>query len=71
MHVMHDLAPDKAIMQWTQNPVYFDKGKPTRKARLNYIYRNVTNEPFNKFVDKDVETTFTVHRNVSTGHSRH
>lgn len=58
-HVMHDLAPDEEISGWTTNTDYFDKGRPTRKARLHYIYRNVSNGPFNKFVDRDVEATLT------------
>lgn len=56
-HVMHNLAPDNEITNWTNNGDYFDNGKPTRKARLHYIYRNIANDPFNKFVDRDVEAT--------------
>lgn len=55
--VMYELAPDEEIVKWTQNPDYFIEERPTRKARLHYIYRNISNDHFNKFVDKDVETT--------------
>ena len=56
-HVMHELAPDKEVESWTSDPAYFDRGRPTRKARLQYIYRNISIDPFNKFVDKDVDAT--------------
>lgn len=56
-HVMQNLAPDKEIVNWSSNPKNFDKGRPTRKARLSYIYRNISNDEFHNFVNSDVETT--------------
>lgn len=56
-HIMHILAPDDKIKSWSNEPTFYEKGKPTRKARLHYICRNISNEPFNKFVDKDVKAT--------------
>ena len=34
-----------------------DKGRPTRKARLLFICRNINNASFTTFVKKDVEAT--------------
>jgi hypothetical protein len=56
-HFIHILAPDDEIKKWTSDPTHFDKGRPTRKARLLYICRNINNDPFNSFVKKDVDAT--------------
>lgn len=56
-HLMHLLAPDHAIKQWSTDPLNFHEGRPTRKARLLYICRNISNAPFNTFVKKDVDAT--------------
>jgi hypothetical protein len=55
-HVLHALAPDDKIKRWESIPEYFDEsGKPTRKARLLYICRELNEESFGPFVKKDVE----------------
>lgn len=56
-HIMHILAPDEAIAKWSNDPTHYHDGKPTRKARLHYICRNISNKPFNKFVEKDIQAT--------------
>ena len=56
-HLIHILAPDDAIKKWSTDPTYFHEGRPTRKARLLFICRNINNGPFNIFVKKDVDAT--------------
>jgi hypothetical protein len=56
-HLFHILAPDDAIKKWTTDPTYYHEGRPTRKARLLFICRNINNQPFNTFVKKDVDAT--------------
>lgn len=56
-HLMHILAPDDAIKKWTSDPAYYHEGRPTRKARLLFICRNINNDPFNTFIKKDVDAT--------------
>jgi hypothetical protein len=56
-HLLHILAPDDAIKKWTSDPTYYHEGRPTRKARLLFICRNINNDQFNTFVKKDVEAT--------------
>jgi hypothetical protein len=56
-HLLHLLAPNEEIIKWTNDTSFFHQGKPTRKARLYYICRNISNIPFNKFVEKDIEAT--------------
>lgn len=56
-HLFHILAPDDAIEKWTTDPNHYHQGRPTRKARLLFICRNINNDPFNTFVKKDVDAT--------------
>lgn len=53
-HVLHQLAPDEEIHKWTTAPEFFDRGRPTRKARLFFICREINSHPFCSFVEKDV-----------------
>lgn len=55
-HILHLLAPNDQVKEWTKDPNHFDKeGKPTRKARLKYISRNHKNNTFVDFLIKDFE----------------
>lgn len=54
-HLMHRLAPDDELRAWSKSEHDFDKGRPTRRARLRYIYRAVDSGPFGEFVVKDVD----------------
>ncbi len=56
-HVFHILAPDNEVTNWSKNATDFHNGKPTRKARLSFICRNISDEPFKKFIDKNIEAT--------------
>jgi hypothetical protein len=56
-HVLHQLAPDNQIKNWTNDTSFYDKGKPTRKARLSYIARKFDNNKFKKFVECDIKAT--------------
>ena len=56
-HLFHILAPDEAIKKWSTDPTHYYEGRPTRKARLLFICRNINNDPFNTFVKKDVDAT--------------
>jgi hypothetical protein len=54
--ILHLLAPNDQVKNWTKDPNHFDKdGKPTRKARLKYIARNHHNKTFVDFLIKDFE----------------
>jgi len=56
-HVMRLLAPDDAIKNWTSVESFYHEGRPTRQARLQYICRNISSKPFNKFIEKDIQAT--------------
>ena len=40
-HILHRLAPDKEIFEWTSDPSRFYKGKPTRESRFLYVCQGV------------------------------
>jgi hypothetical protein len=50
-HVLHRLAPDEEIRKWNTSSELYDKGRPTRTARLRYICRSI--ESFQPFVRID------------------
>ncbi|MEA5043777.1 MAG: hypothetical protein VB075_04230 [Petrimonas sp.] len=56
-HLLQILAPEDAIKKWSTDPTYYHEGRPTRKARLLFICRNINNSPFNTFVKKDIDAT--------------
>ncbi|MGI9065824.1 MAG: hypothetical protein ACR2HX_05390 [Pyrinomonadaceae bacterium] len=53
--VLHQLAPDHEIQEWSSSPEHYSKGKPTRKARLLYICRHINQVPLVRFVEKDID----------------
>jgi Predicted pPIWI-associating nuclease len=53
--VLHRLAPDKAVQSWTLNPDHYDdKGRPTRRARLLYICRDINHGEFSAFLEAEI-----------------
>ncbi len=56
-HVLHLLATDEQIKTWSKSESDYSNGRPTRKARLRFICRNIADAPFTKFVEKDIEAT--------------
>lgn len=53
------LAPNNEVLPWipipNRNEEYVVKDKPTRKARITYICRNINNGPLAEFVEVDVK----------------
>lgn len=54
-HVLHTLAPDNKMKEWSEDTGYYQGGKPTRRARLLFICRGLNYEPFSEFVEKDID----------------
>jgi hypothetical protein len=52
--ILHKLAPDDEIYTWSNSPEHFDKGRPTRRARLLYICRSINSNSFSTFIEKDI-----------------
>src|SRR5205807_8564371 len=54
--IIHKLAPDDEIRNWSSEPSFYDKGKPTRKARLSFISRSIIKYPkWKEFFETDIE----------------
>lgn len=54
-HVLHRLAPTDSIRAWSKSKDDFDNDKPTRRARLRYVCRNVEGGHYRKFVALDID----------------
>jgi Predicted pPIWI-associating nuclease len=67
-HVLHKLAPDSEIRSWTSSPEYFDRGNPTRKARLLFICRDINYDPFSAFVEKDITSVLSFWEVLNRAH---
>jgi len=52
--VLHALAPEEHVRKWTTNSEFFHDNRPTRRARLLYICRNINCDPLIRFVEDDV-----------------
>ncbi|MCJ7601612.1 MAG: hypothetical protein MUO63_08945 [Desulfobulbaceae bacterium] len=55
-HILHGIAPDLEVKKWTTDPSHYYEGRPTRKARLLFVCRDINHGPFKEFVNKDVES---------------
>ncbi|TXE03729.1 hypothetical protein [Algoriphagus aquimarinus] len=55
-HVLHSLAATDKVKDWTKNPEHYHDGRPTRKARILYICRDIRTKNFEKYVNADVNS---------------
>jgi len=57
--LLHKLAPNNEVLPWipipNRNEEYIVEDKPTRKARIMYICRNINNGSLSEFVEVDVK----------------
>jgi hypothetical protein len=56
-HVLHQLSPDDELRTWSSSAADFANNRPTRKARLRFIAREIDHGPFTEFVEKDINAT--------------
>lgn len=54
--IMHFLSPEDDLRAWSNSADHFANNRPTRKARLQYIAREIDHGPFGEFVKKDIES---------------
>ena len=55
-HVLHTLAPDTEIFQWTSDPRRFNNGRPTRETRLLYICQPVAVGALSDYVAAEIKS---------------
>ena len=65
--VLHSLAPDDGVRSWTSHADHFHDKRPTRRARLLYICRNINEGAFTGFVEDDVRATLSFVESLSAG----
>jgi hypothetical protein len=65
--VLHGLAPDEHIRKWTADPGMFHDNRPTRRARLLYIVRDLDCDPLAHFVEQDVDAALSFVDFLSAG----
>jgi hypothetical protein len=67
-HMLHRLAPDEAVRRWSRNPSDYHNDKPTRAARLRYIFRasGATKESA-AIVERDIQQTLDLMRLLQGG----
>ena len=68
-HVMHMLAPDSDVTPWAK-PHHFDRGKLTRKARLEYIFASVAGGEFTGFFKADLKASIELFDLLNNGTHR-
>ena len=53
-HLLRQIASTEAVLQWDQDPQNLDsKGGPTRKARLRYLCKDISQGDFGAFLEAD------------------
>jgi hypothetical protein len=57
MHILHNLSPNEEILKWSDNPDHFVKGQPTRKCRIEYIFRACSGSKIKPFIENEVKFT--------------
>lgn len=66
-HILHALAPDPEIREWSSDSEHYHETRPTRRARLLYICRKFSCDPLSKFVEADVRSALALIDAVNAG----
>ena len=59
-HVLHILSPDDQIKKWSNTPGHFERGRPTRKARLLFIYSAINDGPIRDHFEKEIQASISL-----------
>ena len=64
--VFRMMAPDSEVTAWAEaqalpSEEYFHEGRPTRRARLAYVLRDVNSAPITQYVDASVSAALKLH----------
>jgi hypothetical protein len=68
-HVMHMLAPDERVKPWAKSE-HFDKGRLTRRARLEYIFESIAGGEFTNFFKADLKASIELFDLLNNGTHR-
>lgn len=65
--VLHHLAPDEAVREFTSAPEHYHDGRPTRAARLNCIFANVAKGSLIEFYRADTRAAIELFDMLNSG----
>lgn len=68
-HTLHKLAPDEKVRPWAK-PVHLSEGKLTRKARLEFIFREDNNGDLVPFMKKDFAAALELFELLNKAHKK-
>ena len=56
-HLLRQISPDRQVLEWISgdNEQLLHEGKPTRKARILYLCRNLSHGPLTNFIASDAQ----------------
>ena len=54
-HILHNLSPDEKIRKWSSNEEDYFDGRPTRKCRVSYIFRNLKHSKVSCLIEYDIK----------------
>jgi hypothetical protein len=53
--ILHDLAPDEQIKKWSNKKEDYANGRPTRKCRVAYIFRNLAHSKADSLIENEIK----------------
>ena len=65
--VLHALAPDEEIREWSTDKRHFHNNRPTRRARFEYICRHINAYPLTCFLEDDVHASLSFIDSLNSG----
>ena len=66
-HALRQLAPDSTIQAWSKDPIHYHDTKPTRKARLEFLYKDAAVPALRKLIDADIRSALELFDTLSNG----
>ncbi|MEW5800264.1 MAG: hypothetical protein AB1728_14795, partial [Bacteroidota bacterium] len=54
--ILKALAPDEKIRKWSNDASLYQNDKPTRKARILYLNREINSTELSSFIEKDIDS---------------
>lgn len=66
-HLLRTLADEEAIACWSNNPQHFNEKGPTRRARIEYVLRNMKTDNVKRFIRKDIDAFLALFKLLQEG----
>jgi hypothetical protein len=59
-HVLHALSPDDLVRKWSKAKEHYHNGRPTRKARLHFIYSGINDLVMRDYLQKEIDASLSL-----------